>query len=237
MKKIYLIMLLLALVLYAHATPPERIIADRPGYSTGTHAVTPGVFYLETGYELTFAKGEKNSSDLPVLNFRTGIISNMEIFIGWDGLSFTHAPLNSELNLPSAGMKYRLYTSDDFNLTAMGTVEFSRNGKLSAAPAAALLWDYELASRWELFGMLQAGYEEKQLDTQVVVGLGFSISEKTDAFLEYYHIMYPGSTSMQGLEFGLLYFLSNNIQLDIYGGIGFHEDLNHYVGLGFSRRF
>jgi hypothetical protein len=236
MKKTFLIMLMLALMLHVNASPPERLIADRPGFSAGTHAVTPGVFYLETGYQYSFAKGDNNFSNLPMLNFRTGIISNMEIFIGWDGLTVTHAHRETELNFPTAGMKYRLLKSEDFNLTAMGTLGFSDNGKISADPAVALLWDYELASRWELFGIVQAGYEEKRFSPQWAVGLGFTTSDKTDVFLEYYNTISQANW-MQGLEFGLMYFLSNNIQLDIYGGYGLHDDLDHYVGLGFSRRF
>ncbi len=249
-----LICLVTALSVNAEAaSQPDDLIADRPGFSTGTHSVTPGKFYLEIGYQYSFntEKNLHNYSDIPDLNLRIGIANKLELFVMWDGWSISHYKgidgIGSgnaiEAGLPGLGAKYQLVRADDYNITLLGMLEGTdANNSYSVDPALALAWDYELSGRFELFGLVQGGYEanpgNNDFLTLFAMGLGFEINDRMETFAEYYNIAYPGTGKLQnGSEFGIMYLLNSDTQLDIYGGYGFGREMDHYMGLGISRRF
>jgi hypothetical protein len=229
---------------------PADLSADRPGFSTGTHAVTPGRIYLETGYQYNFNK-EYNPgfSQLPVLNVRIGIADKTELFIMWDGIDVSHLsrtsgiPGRKEISFPGIGSKYRLLKSDTYNITLIGKLEGNvENNSFSVEPAIALAWDYSLSERFELFGIGQAGYEPiseiSSLSTVSAVGIGFLLTDRLNVFSEYFNIAYPGAGKLfNGSEFGITFLLSPGIQLDAYGGLGLTGEMNNYAGAGISRRF
>ncbi|MBS4013668.1 MAG: hypothetical protein KGZ97_07905 [Bacteroidetes bacterium] len=70
--------ILILMVCLAIQTPStligQSLSPDRPGFSFGTHAATPGTIYLEMGYEFSFRKDVKYSS-LPSLNLKFGIMA------------------------------------------------------------------------------------------------------------------------------------------------------------------
>jgi hypothetical protein len=229
----------------------ENLSADRPGFSTGTHSVSPGKVYLETGYHYNFLH-EKNlsgSSQLPVLNVRIGIADKMELFLMWDGMEVSHHTSESgisgttDFSFPGIGSKYRLIQSETYNITLIGTLEgIANKDSFSVNPAIALAWDYSLSEKFELFGIGQAGYEPvpefSSLNTVAAIGIGFAMTDKMNVFTEYYNIFYPQAGKfLNGSEFGVTYLLTPGIQLDAYGGIGLSDGINNYAGAGISRRF
>lgn len=230
---------------------PADLSADRPGFSTGTHAVTPGRVYFETGYQYTFSHeyNLSGSSQIPVMNVRIGIADKAELFLMWDGIEVSHIsqaagiPGKTGISLPGIGSKYRLIQSDEYNFTLIGTVESSvENNSFSVDPAIALAWDYSLSERFELFGIGQAGYETipeiSSLSTAIAVGIGFSITDRLNVFTEYYNVGYPGAGKLfNGSEFGIIYLLTPGIQIDLYGGLRLTGETDNYAGVGISQRF
>lgn len=232
---------------------PVTLKADRPGFSTGTHAVTPGRLYLELGYHYSFSNSDElfNYSQVPDFNLRIGVAEKLEIFLMWDGWSIAHGNQNNQVNtgngteagLPGLGAKYRLIRSDGYNLTLLGLLEGTdAKNSFSFDPAIALTWDLELSGRFELFGLLQGGSETadagNSFKTQIAVGLGFEISDRVEAFAEYYNVASPRKGEFSGgSEFGMMYLLTPEIQLDIYGGYGPASEAGYYTGLGIARRF
>jgi hypothetical protein len=227
----------------------DNLSADRPGFSTGTHSVSPGRVYLETGYHYNFFNDFSGSSQLPVLNVRIGIADKMELFLMWDGMEVSHhtsesgIPGTTEFGFPGIGSKYRITQSEAFNITLLGKVEGTLdNDSFSVNPAIALAWDYSLSERFELFGIGQAGYEPipefSSLSTITAIGIGFSLTDKLNISTEYYNIFYPGADKLfNGSEIGVTFLLTPEIQLDAYGGIGLSDEINNYAGAGISRRF
>lgn len=214
---------------------PEAITPDRPGAAEGTHAVTPGHFYIELGYQYSFRDKHKMSS-VPDITFRFGVVDRVEMFIFWDGFHILHKGEDTDTDLPGMGGKYRLLMNHKFNLTLWGAVGFSEIHDFAAEPALAVAWDYELTDNLEIFGTAMSGYAESYFDFLFVVGIEKELSEKTAVFAEYYFTD-PGMNQLfHGTEFGIAYLLTNNIQLDAYGGYGMSEEIEHYIGFGLSKR-
>ncbi len=232
---------------------PVNLKADRPGFSTGTHAVTPGGLYLELGYHYSIGDNYESFSysQIPDLNLRLGIADKLEMSLMWDGWNIAHSERNdlvnsgngTEAGLPGLGAKYRLIRSGGYNLTLLGLLEGTNVGNsFSVDPAVALAWDIELSGRFELFGLLQGGSETagaaNYFITQIAIGLGLGISDRLGSFAEYYNVANPGKDEFSGgSEFGVMYLLTPEIQLDIYGGYGPGSEAGYYGGLGIARRF
>ena len=215
---------------------PETITADRPGAAEGTHAVTPGIFYIELGYQYSFRDNFKMSS-VPDVNFRFGLVDRVEMFIMWDGVNILHDIDDTELELPGIGGKYRLVMADEFNLTLLGAVEFSDDDGFSAEPLLALAWDYELSDNLELFGTGLTQYDGDDFEFLFVLGLEVEATDKIGVFAEYYFTDMGTDKLFHGSEYGIMYLLTDDIQIDVYGGYGFSEEIAHYLGFGVSKRF
>ena len=63
------------------------IVADRPGFSTGTYTVKPGKLNTEFGYQYAFNTDgvDRNTQTLPQLNVRVGLSPKAELNLLWDG--------------------------------------------------------------------------------------------------------------------------------------------------------
>jgi hypothetical protein len=67
--------------------PADTIQTDRPGFSTGTHTVAPGVVQVEAGYRhLRANDGDAETDILPEINARVGMRPDLEINVAMDAL-------------------------------------------------------------------------------------------------------------------------------------------------------
>ena len=222
----------------------DSIVPDRPGFSTGTFTVPVGQFYVETGYQFSFRSSyDVRVSNIPALNIRTGLSSKSELFIEWDGIEIVHSENESESELPVIGSKYRLKQSDLFELTLVSTLTGSKsNDTFYVDPLIGLMWQRELTDRIEHFGGIQIESETEDSDREwlpaLAAGLEFKMSDQINTFVEYYTI-YSGSENdfYHATEIGVLYYPVPTFQIDFYGGIGFNEEIPHYVGAGVSFLF
>ncbi len=243
------VVLLLFAALQTAAGEPERFAADRPGFAFGTHTVQPGTLYFESGYQYSFNTGRVffNYSNFPVLTLRTGLTNRSELFISWDGWTLHHKShlsnsTGNEIELPLLGAKYSLVQADDYTLTLLAIAEPEESDNtLRINPAMGLLWDYEITENLELFGMgkIRLDNAEKNTATQLIFALGAStpVAQSIDIFLEYYTIADTDSGKWtHGNEAGVIFFMGNDMQIDLFGGIGHRNHLDHYIGLGFAKR-
>jgi len=251
MKNI-LLFLLLATTAITCLAGEESIMADRPGFSTGTYTVKPHVFNVELGYQHAFSNNgsEQSSQSLPLMVLRTGLSEKIEFDLLWDGLN-----IDKEKNQPtttskadvSVGGKYRIYESEQYNFTALGILSLPTGTSPSKSnhvdPLFGLLWDYSLTENTSLFGTIQASSYEvdssRIYDAQAAIGASFSHTESIGTFVEIYTIV-PSKSTLERehvLDGGVTYLLTQDIQLDFNIGIGLNDSSPHFVGFGIASRF
>ncbi len=65
----------------------EPIQPDRPGFSTGTYTVEPGLTHLELGFQSAYGNkaGDPDIITGPLLNLRVGLTPSTELNILLDG--------------------------------------------------------------------------------------------------------------------------------------------------------
>ncbi len=134
-----------------------QVIADRPGFSTGTHTVAPNHFSLEVGYQADM-DGSTTLQTFPISNLRTGLTDTLEFNIQWGGYREVDGRRASEADL-SVGLKQRLIDTTDYNLSALGVLGLptGESEEFSEVTAVAgLLGDKAIAPAVNLFGVVLA---------------------------------------------------------------------------------
>lgn len=231
----------------------DRLSPDRPGFLTGTHVANDGI-YLETGYQYSIDRDNDNTrySEYPNMNIRFGLAKKLEMFVMWEGWKIAHESdrelagnryNQSESNIMGLGWKYGLTNQDDYNLAIIGMMDgIDIEERFNIEPSLAMAWDYSPGNSYSLFGMEQVVYEKTSKGNSSIaisgIGLDYELTSQLQVFVEYYNMLYISDQCItHGSEFGLMYFLTKNIQLDVYGGFMFHNEAVNYIGLGLSRTF
>jgi len=228
------------------------IVADRPGFSTGTYTVKPEKVNVELGYQYAFNSNStgQTTHTLPLLVLRTGLSSKIELDLLWDGWNIDDAdnqPSETSGADLSVGGKYRVYESEKYNLSLLGLISLPSGSSPSTSdnvdPLFGLLWDYSLSSDASLFGVVQASsfkYEAARVyDAQIAIGVSFSHTDLIGSFIEIYSIL-PSEAKLEDemvMDGGVTCLLSNDIQLDINAGVGLNSYSNNFVGFGVATRF
>lgn len=247
-----LVFLLLCVVQVSAFAGGSPIVADRPGFSTGTYTVKPGKLNVELGYQYAFNTNpiDQSTQTLPLLVLRTGLSSKVELDLLWDGWNIDHADnQSSDTSVAdvSIGGKYRIHESSKYNLTLLGLLSLPTGSSPSTSdnvdPLFGLLWDYSLSSQPSLFGVVQASsfkYEGSRVyDAQVAIGVSFSHTDRIGSFIEIYSIL-PSEVKLDDeivMDGGITYLLSNDVQLDINVGAGLNDTSTNFVGFGIASRF
>jgi hypothetical protein len=212
----------------------EPLVADRPGFSTGTYTVSPGHYNIELGFQ-----GSDVNETLPLTNIRIGLSPKAELDIQWGGWTFDHG--RSTLNNLSLGGKYRLDDRGPYKLTLLGAFMLpSGNANPSGsgiAPQAALLWN-----RSEWFGMFQLASSHAgslQTQAQAAIGHSFSHGAQLGSYLELYvdhPLNHAGSDNIM-VDGGFAFLLDARTQLDLHLGIDLNGHAADFIGFGFARRY
>lgn len=222
----------------------ELVVADRPGFSTGTHTLAPGQLNLEMGYQADMWNSNTVHS-APLLNLRTGVSEDLELGIAWAGYQvFDGDSTQSDVTL---ALKKRINTNVDYNLSALAQLDLptgdGAGGLSETRVLGGLLWDKALQADWGLFGVFQAEsdyrIDERELNLQATIGSSLNHSAKVGSYVEVFADMpltYSGDTVMI-LNAGLTYLLDANTQLDAYMGGGLENSDTDFIGFGFARLF
>ena len=245
MKHFYATILFITLLLpiVERVNAQERLIPDRPGFSTGTFTVPKGVIYIETGYQFSYRNSSANrKSEFPEINLRTGITSKSEVFVSWDGVEVDHYHSGTAAPLPSIGGKLNLLDGGRIDLTLLAVWNHSNiDGEYRIDPMAGVMWEAELNEKTGYYGGFQIESEPENNGRMWVPafasGLEFELSEKLTTVFEGYTIYESSDRSFQlGLEAGLLFYPAPSVQLDLFGGFGLTDGISHYLGAGVSFR-
>jgi hypothetical protein len=228
----------LTLCFQIHAENP--IQPDRPGFGTGTYTINPRSVYLELGYTHSFSSLPESPryNQIPQTNLRYGITNKFEMNIEWDGLIASNG-LHSFSSL-GIGAKHRLLQNVSYNISFLSKAGFSdiaNNFKIE--PMLGLLWDYELLSNFETFGVLQLGYlSDQKIFTEISLGIALPIKSKTQLYGEYYIVFLPKQNNIgHHIDIGITYLISNNIQVDAFFATELNTQAYRQFGLGFAKRF
>jgi hypothetical protein len=240
---------LIVILLYVNFafTDDGTIVADRPGFSTGTYTVKENKLNIELGYQDSFSDSDSVSTQtFPQMVLRTGLSSTVELDLMWDGWnidSIDSASSTSKADLTIGG-KYRLYQSSQYNFTALGLLSLptgngdSTSGKID--PTLGFLWDYTLSDTTGLFGVVQSSSyvnnDTRVYDAQFAIGSSYNYTNLLSVFIEVYTVLPSDSTidNESAIDGGITYLLTKDIQLDINGAIDNND--NNVIGLGIAWR-
>lgn len=232
------------------ATPTlaETVIADRPGFSTGTYTVEPGHFNVELGYEASFSNSgaSRTTHTAPLTDVRVGVVPEMEIDLMWSGWSIDRVAGNSSTSDMAIGGKYRLVSQPQYNITALGVLSLPTGSTASSGemnPTVALIWDYVLSDSVTAFGMAQVASSVESADRhynlQPAVGLSFDLTDKLGTFVEFYSDkqLMPHTQRSDMMDTGITYLLTDSTQLDFSVGLSLDNRSDDFVGAGIAMRF
>lgn len=228
----------------------ESIQPDRPGFSTGTYTVEPGLAHLEFGFQSDYSNNASDADGFttPLLNFRVGLTSSTELNILWDGWSRERMGGASSTSSSDMmiGVKHRLITEEKYNVSLLSFISLptgSTEDSGSFSPFLGLLWDYEINSNISAFGTLQfTSFVEdgtRSTNFQPAIGLSFSHTEKLSTYIEYYRDMSLNlsTTDIDMFDAGIAYLLTKDIQIDVNLGVSIDGDSSDFIGAGLAIRF
>ncbi len=214
-----------------------QISTDRPSVSFGSTVVSKGSLQFETGFQIDGAGGETNTIyNTPLLRY--GLNENFEFrastnLIEGSEVSFTPLTL---------GFKSRLTDEKGIlpELSFLGQIALPGGGNEfkseSVVPSFRVIANHTLSDNWSL------GYNWGMDWTENVSGvtnaytliLGTSFSDKVSWFVELYGFITDDDNDL-GIDSGLTYLLSDQLQLDVFGGVGLTEGLpDWFTGAGIS---
>ena len=231
----------------AHSEP---IQADRPGFSTGTYTVDPGVTHLEFGFQSSYGKGPTSAGEFtaPLINIRAGITSDTELNILADGwtLERNAAQNGTYAQDVLVGIKHRLVASDKYNISVLGYISLpigNEQGGAGFSPFIGLLWDYSLTQSVSAFGTVQVISSvtdyTRSTNFQPAIGLSFAHSKKISTYVEYYSdiSLNLNNDHINTIDAGIAYLLTDDIQLDFNFGVSDDSDAHKFIGAGMAVRF
>jgi hypothetical protein len=226
----------LPLLFTVTALHAEPLIADRPGFSTGTYTVSPGHYNIELGLQ-----AESGSQTFPLSNVRIGLTPVAELDLQWSGWNFSNETTTvGDLTL---GGKYRLLDSDTLDLSLLGLLTLpSGNGNPAgsrAAPLAALLWNHEAAGLFGMFQLASSNQDSLQTQLQTAIGASFSHSAQLGSYVELYadHPLNHAGDNSYMVDGGFAFLLDERTQLDLHLGIDLNGHAADFIGFGFARSY
>ena len=240
MKYIAIVALLLIVSVKNYSQTLDAIVPDRPGQTNPPNIVPVGIVQLETG----FSRESSKIDDILTTNFlyntsllRIGILENCEIRLIFEyaGTKIDSPAQSSTINgfnpisigtklavCPEKGIIPQTSLNVSVGLPYFGRQEF-RPAYL--APSFAFLMQNTLSDRYSLGYNLGLQWDGNQPNATAVYSISLSINvlENFGVFAEAYGFSMEKSLSDYRSDFGCTYLMTNNLQLDISGGVGLNS--------------
>lgn len=230
--------------------PPEQrapLTTDRPSFTTDSNMMDAGRFQLELGYTYTDLE-HGDASTFPEVLVRYGLNETWELRLGWDG--YTFGTKDGDIaEGTDFGFKWKFHDAgDEFICSALQDVDMAliSTGHNNFDYEFLLGWNYQLDDRSGLAGNLGLG-ASTDLDTgdrfaKGIASLMYSrtYGEATSFFGEFY-TNFPAADGQDAeyvVQTGVLYRLSDDMQLDFRVGAGLNDQTPDWlIGFGFAYRF
>lgn len=213
-------------------------------------------FYTNSNLDTDLHEFKFKTITAPTTLLRYGILNMVELRFGFDFdkqiVSSDVAEINSSSNLtlnpPTLGAKVELGKGSGIvpDLSVIGAVKIPNVGDefkqvKHFIPELVLLFSNEINEKFGVGYNLAVEWSDDLKDKEFFysVSLGMEVTPLIGAFAEIYGNL-PASTdaSNQNIDGGFTYLIKNNIQVDVYGGLGLTKDANNFMlGTGIAFKF
>jgi len=248
--KFRFLILLVFLVKCAFAQHSD-IVTDRPTQTYASSTVPAKTIQLETGFWYAHSmsglvESEYISYNSSVLRF--GLLENFELRLGFGYESFkvksdikptditgwTPLVLGTKIYIAKEkGWRPEIAFVGGLILPFLGNEDFRPE---SAVPNFSFAFSNKLGKRFILaynLGLQWPTNTDGNLEGVYTIFLEYKIMERFSCFVENYGFI----DSVYAFDAGLIYLLSHNFQIDLYGGFGLNSDApDQFFGAGFSWR-
>ena len=209
--------------------------------------------YIDDTTSVTFTNLKSRTLTLPTTLIRYGISKNVELRLSFnfDKQSYNDDRLivnELSLNAPRIGTKIHLYDGKEYMpaISFIGSVTIPGIGAKDKKtdylnPELLLAFSNDLNENLSLGYNLgiEHDYDNKATNLFYSASLGIGLTPKLGAFAELYG-NFPNDdySSHQNIDGGFTYLIQNNIQVDVYGGIGLSSVSNNFMlGTGIAYKF
>ena len=199
-------------------------------------------------------------------SLRTGLFENFELRLKWTGYSFTESHFETTSRWAgrhitatdhddggtdmSIGFKTQLLKQNGLvpNLSVIPAISLpTGTGTKSTGdvdPEVRLAWNYGVTDKLTIYGVgLAAGISDDEgrfFQAGASLAAYYQFTPKVGGFVEYYGL-YPStrdSDCQHNLDFGPVFLVNDNFQIDIRAGVGLNEEAPDFqAGIGFCYRF
>ncbi len=244
-NKILLFLLLLTITINAQEV--ENIQTDRPD-QTETPALTPlKMLQVETGFSYEKTNSNESSFIIPSVLWKYGVSENFELRLVTEfTYNKSYSNKNSGINPILVGFKARLIEENGIipKTSFIGHIALpnisSTQYKLDyLAPQFRFAMQHTLSNKVSISYNLGSEWNGFTPEPTFIYTLatGYSISEKIGTYIEVFGFAPQNQKSNHNFDGGFTYFLSNDMMVDVSGGIGLTKNApKHYYAIGFSFR-
>ena len=227
----------------------DTIETDRPNMANSAEALRPGTFQWESGVNLVSDSAVGTSAFSLPLNLRFGVVEQLELQFNTQGPLWTNPGAAGETwsNLQNlgAGAKWTLYHREGKPLESVGLLgglsfQDRGSGPFLSQWNLTLAFNFNLPSDTSLgvnLGTNQDPAHENQNSKTCAGSFGFPLERHLSGYLEGSGMLPVQGDGTFGVDGGLLYLLTPDVQVDgALGRFWTGADAQTTVSIGFSFR-
>ena len=252
LKTIVIAGLLSVLPQVANGQYAPTIRSGRPGQAIGPFAVGQGVFQVQSGVDLSHSSSGDQSSDrsvVPGAVLRYGLSRRFELNAAAEYRRDEHSAtgmsqVDAGLSRVAVGTRIHLADATEFRPSIGAQIgvrvptSVSTDPSQHLEPGAMMIASRQVSDRAAV--LLNAGVRWTGVDlapvSVYVLNVGFALSERWSVFAENYGDRSQGDLQTRW-DTGIAYVVDENLQLDVYTGIGRNGTLrDSFVSAGVSWR-
>jgi hypothetical protein len=225
----------------------DEIVTDRPDVTNSSVVVPAGSLQIENGINVSARAGDR-FLDGTNTRLRAGVANCLEFLVDVPTyVANVGGPGNSGFSDVTPALKWQISPlPGKVDLSAVLGVALPTGSVRIAGPGAQpylqLPWSWELHSGWGLSGMFTEFFRPSdpasKLTTEATFVIEKRVTDGVSLFAEYVGDYPQNGSSAQSLNWGGLYRLTANQQVDFHISVGLNHNAPSYiVGVGYSVRF
>jgi hypothetical protein len=225
----------------------DEIATDRPDVTNSSVVVPAGSLQIENGINFS-ARDSDRFLEGTNTRLRAGIANCLEFLVDVPTyFANVRGPGSSGLSDVAPALKWQISpVPGRVDLSAVFGVALPTGSVRIAGPGAQpylqFPWSWELHSGWGLSGMFTEFFRPSDPASKLITEATFVIEKRTtkivSLFVEYVGDYPQNGSPAQSLNWGGLYRLTPNQQVDFHVALGLNHNAPSYiVGVGYSMRF